>query len=181
MKLESIVPGSRLSGIHGDGPVEVIAARAYGTDAIEVTWKGVDGLGSRILYRSGRAPDRGGVAPGRRFAFDGDGRLFRLASEALRIRLAHLFDPYVAVNASQIEPLPHQLTAVYGAMLDRQPLRFLLADDPGAGKTVMAGPAHQGAPDPGKPRTLPDRRARAAWSNNGRTSSRTSSTSPSTS
>ena len=47
--------------------------------------------------------------------------------------------PYVAVNSAEIEPLPHQLTAVYGAMLDRHPLRFLLADDPGAGKTVMAG------------------------------------------
>ena len=60
-------------------------------------------------------------------------------SEALRIRLAHLFDPHVAVNASQIEPLPHQLTAVYGPMLDRQPLRFPLTDEPGAGKMVMAG------------------------------------------
>ena len=138
MKLESIAPGSRLSGIHGDGPVEIIASRAYGTGAVEVTWKGPDGLGNRILYR-GDEPRIREVAPARRFAFDGDGRLFRLASEALRIRLAHLFDPYVAVNASQIEPLPHQLTAVYGAMLDRQPLRFLLADDPGAGKTVMAG------------------------------------------
>ena len=127
-----------MSGIQGDGPVEVIATRAYGTDAIEVTWNGPDGLGSRILYRHDEPRIRE-VAPARRFAFDGDGRLFRLASEALRIRLAHLFDPYVAVNASQIEPLPHQLTAVYGVMLDRQPLRFLLADDPGAGKTVMAG------------------------------------------
>jgi SNF2 family DNA or RNA helicase len=53
--------------------------------------------------------------------------------------LAHLFDPYLAVSASQIEALPHQITAVYGEMLPRQPLRFLLADDPGAGKTVMAG------------------------------------------
>ena len=106
--------------------------------AVEVTWKGPDGLAQRILYRDDE-PRLDEVAPARSFAFDGDGRLFRLASEALRIRLAHLFDPYVAVNASQIEPLPHQLTAVYGAMLDRQPLRFLLADDPGAGKTVMAG------------------------------------------
>ena len=73
------------------------------------------------------------------FAFDGDGNLFRLASEALRIRLAHLFDPHVGMHASRIEPLPHQLTAVYGTMLNRQPLRFLLADDPGAGKTVTAG------------------------------------------
>ena len=65
--------------------------------------------------------------------------LLRLASEAYRIRLAHLFDPYLAVSASQIEALPHQITAVYGEMLPRQPLRFLLADDPGAGKTIMAG------------------------------------------
>ncbi len=138
VKLETIVPGSRLAGIHGEGAVEVIATRAYGPDAVEVTWKGGDGLGDRILYRDDESGLRE-VAPARRFAFDGDGHLFRLASEAFRIRLAHLFDPYVAVNASQIEPLPHQLTAVYGAMLDRQPLRFLLADDPGSGKTIMAG------------------------------------------
>ena len=73
------------------------------------------------------------------YAFDADGRLLRLASEAYRIRLAHLFDPYLTVTASQIEALPHQITAVYGEMLPRQPLRFLLADDPGAGKTIMAG------------------------------------------
>ena len=138
MKLESIVPGSRLAGILGDTSVEIIATRAYGPDAIEVTWRGPDGLGERILYRD-QEPLLREVSPGRRYAFDGDGNFFRLASEALRIRLAHLFDPYVAVNASQIEPLPHQLTAVYGVMLDRQPLRFLLADDPGAGKTIMAG------------------------------------------
>ena len=138
MKLERIVPGSRLAGVAGDGPVEIVAVRAYGTDAVEVAWKGPDGPGERILLRGDESRLRE-VAPARRFAFDGDGRLFRLVAEALRIRLAHLFDPYVAVAASRIEPLPHQLTAVYGEMLDRQPLRFLLADDPGAGKTVMAG------------------------------------------
>ncbi|WP_420438324.1 helicase-related protein [Candidatus Palauibacter sp.] len=138
MKLERIVPGSRLSGIAGDGAVEVVATRSYGLDAVEVTWRGPGGLGDPILYREDEPRIRE-VSPGRRWAFDGDGDAFRLASEALRIRLAHLFDPYAAVNASHIEPLPHQLTAVYDAMLGRQPLRFLLADDPGAGKTVMAG------------------------------------------
>src|SRR5439155_8936423 len=69
----------------------------------------------------------------------GDGDLFRLASEAYRIHLAHLFDPHLAIHTSEVEPLPHQITAVYGEMLPRQPLRFLLADDPGAGKTIMAG------------------------------------------
>ncbi len=76
---------------------------------------------------------------GRAWSFDADGQLFRLASEALRIRLAHLFDPYLAVHTSNLDPLPHQIRAVYGEMLPRQPLRFLLADDPGAGKTIMAG------------------------------------------
>jgi len=60
-------------------------------------------------------------------------------SEAYRIRLAYLFDPLLAVHTSLVEPLPHQILAVYGEMLPRQPLRFLLADDPGAGKTIMAG------------------------------------------
>ena len=80
-----------------------------------------------------------GSSPSPSRPFAADGRLFRLAAEAERIRLAHLSDPYVAVHASRIEALPHQITAVYGEMLPRQPLRFLLADDPGAGKTIMAG------------------------------------------
>jgi hypothetical protein len=65
--------------------------------------------------------------------------LFRLVSEAQRIRLAYLFDPVLAVHTSVVDPLPHQITAVYESMLPRQPLRFLLADDPGSGKTIMAG------------------------------------------
>ncbi len=79
------------------------------------------------------------MTQGTPFSFDGDGAQFRLASEARRISLAHLFDPLLAIHTSLIEPLPHQITAVYKAMLPRQPLRFLLADDPGAGKTIMAG------------------------------------------
>ena len=138
VRLESIVTGMRLAGVIGDQSVEVVATRAYGPNSLEVVWRGPDGLGERIFDRSDE-PGLRTISGDRRFAFDGDGDLFRLASEALRIRLAHLFDPYIAVNASRIEPLPHQLTAVYGTMLDRQPLRFLLADDPGAGKTIMAG------------------------------------------
>ena len=79
------------------------------------------------------------VEEGRPWSFDGDGQLFRLVSEAQRIHLAYLFDPVLAVHTSIVEPLPHQITAVYESMLPRQPLRFLLADDPGAGKTIMAG------------------------------------------
>ncbi|MGZ8160841.1 MAG: hypothetical protein ACXWT4_18850 [Methylobacter sp.] len=64
---------------------------------------------------------------------------FKLGLEAYRIHLAHLFDPMMAVHASNVDPLPHQISAVYECMLPRQPLRFVLADDPGAGKTIMAG------------------------------------------
>src|SRR5690606_13846755 len=60
-------------------------------------------------------------------------------AEAQRIHLAHLIDPHLAVSTSEVIPLPHQITAVYDEMLKRPQLRFLLADDPGAGKTIMAG------------------------------------------
>ncbi|MFP4062399.1 MAG: helicase-related protein [Halochromatium sp.] len=76
---------------------------------------------------------------GRPWAFDADGAGFKLGLEAYRISQAALFDPMMAVHASNVEPLPHQIAAVYEAMLPKQPLRFVLADDPGAGKTVMAG------------------------------------------
>src|SRR3972149_1800553 len=71
--------------------------------------------------------------------FDAAPRLFRLATEGLRIHLAHSFDPQFAVSVSQVDPLPHQLDAVYKHMLPLPRIRFLLADDPGAGKTIMAG------------------------------------------
>jgi len=96
------------------------------------------------VRRGGADLQTGQWGPGRAASFDvwafsADGDAFKLAAEATRIRLAHLFDPVLAVHTSLIEPLPHQITAVYGEMLERQPLRFLLADDPGAGKTIMAG------------------------------------------
>jgi superfamily II DNA or RNA helicase len=138
VRLEEIVPGSRVRGIASRDFVEILAARSFGPDAVEVTYKGNGTVDQTVLYRSSEA-ELELASAARRFAFDGDGHLLRLASEALRIRLAYLFDPFVAVRSSQIEALPHQLTAVYGEMLPRQPLRFLLADDPGAGKTIMAG------------------------------------------
>jgi SNF2 family DNA or RNA helicase len=75
----------------------------------------------------------------RPWSFDGNGDDFKLAVEAKRIDLAFLFDPMMAVHTSTVQPLPHQIAAVYQSMLPRQPLRYVLADDPGAGKTIMAG------------------------------------------
>ena len=138
--LESLTAGTLVRGVIADGDVEVITAKWFGDSAVELTYKVPDtGLaGIRLLYRD----DEVGlhiVEQGLPWSFDGDGDLFRLISEAQRIGLAHLFDPVLAVHTSIVDPLPHQITAVYEAMLPRQPLRFLLADDPGAGKTIMAG------------------------------------------
>ena len=126
-------------GILTDALVTVVSAHWFGSHALELTYRSASGeLGSEILYRDDEARLEI-VEQGRPWSFDGDGELFRLVSEALRIHLAHLFDATLAVHTSLVEPLPHQITAVYEAMLPRQPLRFLLADDPGAGKTIMTG------------------------------------------
>lgn len=137
--LEQITRGATVKGILPDGLVTISDVRWIATVAIEVTYKDAGGrLGNELLYRD-REPTLEIVEAGRPWSFDGDGALFRLLSEASRMRLAYLFDPLLAVHASLVEPLPHQITAVYGDMLSRQPLRFLLADDPGAGKTIMTG------------------------------------------
>ena len=71
--------------------------------------------------------------------FDGDPLRFRLGVEALRLGLAYEYDPYFSLSIARVDPLPHQLEAVYDYFLTMPRIRFLLADDPGAGKTIMAG------------------------------------------
>ncbi len=135
---ENIKPGCCLRGLDSSGLAEVVQVAQFGPDALNVVFR-VDGRVDQRLVMRGEEAGFEFVEAGRTYAFDADGSSLRLASEAYRIRLAYLFDPCIAVTASQIEALPHQITAVYGEMLPRQPLRFLLADDPGAGKTIMAG------------------------------------------
>jgi superfamily II DNA or RNA helicase len=137
-RLEQIIVGGKLRGLSGTTIVEVVRVEWIGSDAVNVVYRGPEGPSEVLLYREAEQRLEL-VQANRTFSFDGDGEAFRIGSEAQRIRLAHLFDPYLAVHSSRIEPLPHQITAVYGEMLPRQPLRFLLADDPGAGKTIMAG------------------------------------------
>jgi superfamily II DNA or RNA helicase len=139
MRLEDLTAGATLRGILPDALVTVVSVQWFGSQALELTYKTPTGkVANELLYRHDEARLEV-VQRGRPWSFDGDGALFRLVSEAHRIHLAHLFDPVLAVHTSVVEPLPHQITAVYEAMLPRQPLRFLLADDPGAGKTIMAG------------------------------------------
>ncbi len=138
-RLEDLTRGAQVKGLRPDGPVTVVNVTWFGTAAIELTFKDAQGRpGNELLYR----PDEARLeiaTQGPAWNFDADANLFRLVSEAYRIKLAYLFDPLLAVHTSLVEPLPHQILAVYGEMLPRQPLRFLLADDPGAGKTIMAG------------------------------------------
>jgi SNF2 family DNA or RNA helicase len=137
--LEDLQPGASVRGILPDAIVSVENVRWHGSDALTIIYRKPSGqVADEILYRHDEAR-LDIVAQGRPWSFDGDGGLFRLVAEAHRIRLAYLFDPVLAVHTSLVDPLPHQITAVYEAMLQRQPLRFLLADDPGAGKTIMAG------------------------------------------
>jgi hypothetical protein len=132
-RLEAIQPTAAIRGILPDQVVTVVSVQWFGSAALELTYKGASG-------HVANKPRLQVVESGPPWSFDGDGRLLRRVSEAHRIRLGHLFDPVLAVHTSLVEPLPHQITAVYEAMLPRQPLRFLLADDPGAGKTAPPAP-----------------------------------------
>lgn len=138
-KLEDITAGSSILGINGDEPVSIVAVQWYGSNVIEITYKNSLGVpGTQLLYRDDEATIKvqDNHLP---WSFDASGEQMRLASEAYRISLAHLFDPYLAVHTSSVEPLPHQISAVYQEMLPKLPLRYVLADDPGAGKTIMTG------------------------------------------
>src|SRR5215510_1051091 len=137
-KLEDLQPNAAVRGILPDALVTVVSVQWFGSEALKLTYKNpTNRVANELLYRHDEAR-LDVVEQGRPWSFDGDGHLFRLVSEAHRIRLAHLFDPVLAVHTSLVVPLPHQITAVYEALLPRQPLRFLLADDPGAGTTIVA-------------------------------------------
>ncbi len=139
VKFEDVKKGALLRGIEADEIVRVVTVEPVGDNAITVYYKTSQGrLGEQMLFRSDEARLKQAAA-GRPWGFDANGAEFKLALEAYRISMAHLFDPMMAIHTSNVEPYPHQISAVYEAMLPRQPLRFILADDPGAGKTIMAG------------------------------------------
>ncbi len=131
--------GDVLEGDLWPEPVIIVAVKQIG-NLVQIESRGV---GTRRAYSDllprQELDQRVHVTRPSGARFSGDPRKFRLGIEALRIRLAYEFDPHFAVSVSQIDALPHQLEAVYHYMLPRARIRFLLADDPGAGKTIMAG------------------------------------------
>lgn len=139
LKLEDIKKDAQVRGIQSEEIVRIVQVEPVGDAAITVYYKDSQGkLGEQMLFRSDES--RLELATiGRPWSFDSPGAEFKLGLEAHRITQAALFDPMMAVHTSNVEPLPHQISAVYEHMLPKQPLRFVLADDPGAGKTIMAG------------------------------------------
>lgn len=139
LKLEDVKKDAQIRGIQAEEIVRIVQVEPVGDAAITVYYKDSQGkLGEQMLFRSDESRLELATA-GRPWAFDAPGAEFKLGLEAYRITQAALFDPMMAVHTSNVEPLPHQISAVYEYMLPKQPLRFVLADDPGAGKTIMAG------------------------------------------
>ena len=118
-------------------PVQVIVAIPLG-NSIKLVGKG---LRSSRVYEPILSPEQIEqlqASPAQE-PFDGDAAKFRLGVEAMRLGLAYEYDPYFSLSIARVDPLPHQLEAVYDYFIKLPRIRFLLADDPGAGKTIMAG------------------------------------------
>jgi superfamily II DNA or RNA helicase len=139
IRLNELRVGNIVKGLVSGQAVTLRHVELHSEEVASVTY--VDGQGNveqALIYRD-QESQLELVQQTRPLSFAADGGLFRLVSEAQRLRYAFLFDPLIAVSTSAVDPLPHQITAVYETMLNRRPLRFLLGDDPGAGKTIMAG------------------------------------------
>jgi SNF2 family DNA or RNA helicase len=139
MKFEDIKAGALIEGLVPGQIIKVLFTEVIEPDSLNVHFRGADNKTHEQLVFRAQADSLNLAKQGTPWNFDANADDFRLAAEAHRIHLAHLFDPLMAVHTSNVDPLPHQITAVYETMLRKQPLRFVLADDPGAGKTIMAG------------------------------------------
>jgi len=135
---KSLREGYIIEGPFWPERIKVISYRKVGA-SIEINGVGLDSgrFYPRILTEADLEKIKWIELKERDFSCDAES--FFLVIEGKRIRLAHQFDPLYAVNVSQIDPLPHQIDAVYFHILRNPRIRFLLADDPGAGKTIMAG------------------------------------------
>jgi superfamily II DNA or RNA helicase len=139
VRLEDLKQGMRVAGLVAGDPVTILTVVQSAPDAFTVYYTRADGDPGHVMALRSHEPRLRVVPQSPGCAFDGDAAAYRLAAEAMRIKMAGQFDPMLAVTTSDLDPLPHQIDAVYGHLLPKMPLRYLLADDPGAGKTIMAG------------------------------------------
>lgn len=137
MSVGMIKPGVIVSGPLIPEPLEVLAVVPMG-GSLKVTGRGMKtGLTHDPIFSVEQLGQL--TVSAEQEPFDGDAALFRLGVEAHRLGLAYEYDPYFSLSIARVDPLPHQLEAVYDYFLKLPRIRFLLADDPGAGKTIMAG------------------------------------------
>jgi superfamily II DNA or RNA helicase len=129
--------GAIVSGPLFPEPIQVVLVQEFGA-SVRMFGKGMrsEKMYDPILTEEQLASL---VASPEKEPFDGDPVRFRLGVEAMRLGLAYEYDPYFSLSIARVDPLPHQLEAVYDYFLKLPRIRFLLADDPGAGKTIMAG------------------------------------------
>jgi superfamily II DNA or RNA helicase len=137
MQLDQLKPNIIIRGPVFPEPVQMITFTRVG-NAVKVICKG---LTSGQVHEPILTLDQLDLLTAVTVAehFDGDANNFRLGIEALRLGLAYEYDPYFSLSIARVDPLPHQLEAVYDYFITMPRIRFLLADDPGAGKTIMAG------------------------------------------
>lgn len=137
MTIDELRPGRVLHGPIFPEPVQVIVTVPMG-GSVRLVGKGQR---SNQVYEPILSPEQVATlsASPEVEPFDGDPQTFRIGIEALRLQLAFEYDPYFSLSIARVDPLPHQLEAVYDYFLRLPRIRFLLADDPGAGKTIMAG------------------------------------------
>lgn len=134
---DHLKPNAVVRGALFQESVQIVAVVPMG-DSIKLIGKG---LKTGMFYEpvlNGEQLAKLEVLPDKE-PFDGDPTKFRLGIEALRLKLAYEYDPYFSLSIARVDPLPHQLEAVYEYFIKLPRIRFLLADDPGAGKTIMAG------------------------------------------
>jgi superfamily II DNA or RNA helicase len=133
-----IKPGQILSGPLFNEPMRVETVQANGPNTWVVGMVGVQSEKFRRVTLTSR--DLGTLKILESIpTYDGDGNLLRLGLQAYSLGIAYEFDPYFGLSISRVDPLPHQLEAIYDYLLKLARVRFLLADDAGAGKTIMAG------------------------------------------
>src|SRR5262249_2596106 len=138
MHEHAIQPGHILTGTLFSEPMRVETVRAHGPDIWEMGLVGVQSERFRKVTLTSQ--DIAALAIQDMLpTYAGDGRLLGLGLQAYMLGIAHEFDPYFGLSISRVDPLPHQLEAIYDYLLKLARVRFLLADDAGAGKTIMAG------------------------------------------
>src|SRR5436309_9849952 len=137
MTIDNLKANKVLRGPIFPEPVQVIVTIPMGS-AVKLVAKG---LTTGKVYEPVLTPEKLALLETSPDAepFDGDPQKFRLGIEAMRLQLAYEYDPYFSLSIARVDPLPLQLEAVYDHFLRLPRIRFLLADDPGAGKTIMAG------------------------------------------